>query len=142
MTDNFNIENLMFRVEHSNGVVLTQEEIFVQVPNSFIRNPEYSVGEKIVYIYLWGYGINSGKVYPSQNKISKDLGLSKPTVIKILNQLEDKKGILILNRVLKDSKEKTTNLYCLSKINQQNGSFDSSYLDILKTAYPNKCIYI
>ncbi len=89
---------------------------FSQITNSFIRNEELNVTEKIMYIYLKGYGDGS---FPSQKTIMKHLQLSKPTIIKTLDSLQSK-GYLYVHRRFK-GKEKLTNLHFLAEIDDKTG---------------------
>lgn len=135
------IRELLDRVKKSNGVI-TPQSYFVQVPNSFVRNTELNIKEKMMYIYLWGFGGASMNVYPSQSRMVRELALSKPTVISTLKSLEEKGGIYIINRVYKNNNEKTTNLYYLAQIDTTSGSFIKKSIDIVKLLYPNKLITI
>lgn len=127
-------------INNSNGVI-TPDNYFVQVPNSFIRNSELTIQEKIIYIYLWGFGGNKSYGYPSQAKMVKELNMSRATITKFLKSLEDKGGIYIINRYKKD-KGQTTNIYYLMEIDVNTGGFIKQYLDILKEVYPTKTTII
>ena len=133
-------EELLDRIKKSNGVI-TPRSYFVQVPNSFMRNPNLTMQEKSMYIYLWGFGGENMNAYPSQARMIKELGISRPTIYKILKSLEDKGGLYILNRKYKNE-EKTTNLYYLCAINNNDGCFIKDYLNIVKDLYPDKILYI
>lgn len=135
------IDLLLERIRRSNGVV-TPQNYFVQVPNSFIRNPKYTSNEKMMYIYLWGFGGESLNSYPGQSRMIHDLGWSKPTVINVLKKLEGKGGIYIVNRKFRRTNEKATNLYYLAEINTNTGDFIENSIDIIKQVYPDKLAYI
>ena len=135
------IDLLLERIRRSNGVI-TPQNYFVQVPNSFIRNPKYTSNEKMMYIYLWGFGGDSLNSYPGQSRMIRDLGWSKPTVINVLKKLEEKGGIYIVNRKFRGTNEKATNLYYLAKINTNTGDFIENSIDIIKQVYPDKLAYI
>ena len=135
------IDLLLERIKRSNGVV-TPQNYFVQVPNSFIRNPKYTSNEKMMYIYLWGFGGESLNSYPGQSRMIRDLGWSKPTVINVLKKLEEKGGIYIVNRKFRGTNEKATNLYYLAEINTNTGDFIENSIDIIKQVYPDKLAYI
>lgn len=135
------IDLLLERIRRSNGVI-TPQNYFVQVPNSFIRNPKYTSNEKMMYIYLWGFGGESLNSYPGQSRMIRDLGWSKPTVINVLKKLEEKSGIYIVNRKFRGTNEKATNLYYLAKINTNTGDFIENSIDIIKQVYPDKLAYI
>lgn len=135
------IEILLDRIKKSNGVI-TPQNYFVQVPNSFVRNPRLSSDEKMMYIYLWGFGGESKYMYPGQSRMSNDLGWGKQKVIKILKSLEEKGGIFIIGRKHRNTNEKATNLYYLAEINTNTGDFIESTIDIIKTLYPDKFTYV
>ena len=137
--DDFN--SLEEAIKHSNGII-TPRTYFVQVPNSFIRNPNLTTNEKMMYLYLWGFGGETMNMYPSQARMEKELKLSRPTIIKILKSLEEKGGLYIIQRIKKDTKEKATNLYYLCAIDNNSGDFQKGYLDIIKAYCPNKIKYI
>ena len=96
--------------------------MYVVTPISFIRNNTYSLYEKGLYLYLKSYGVNSNMAFPSIDTISNDLSLSRPTVIKVLKSLEDKKG-LVIRKGKRGSKENNT--YYLTSIDGLFGTFDT-----------------
>lgn len=135
------IKEVLDRIKKSNGVV-TAQNYFVQVPNSFIRNPNLKSKEKLLYIYLWGFGGASMNMYPSQARMKKELGWSIPTIIDTLKSLEEKGGLYIINRVYKSTKEKSTNLYYLAEIDNSTGCFNKKSIKIVKSVYPDKIVFI
>lgn len=137
----YSVEEVRNMVQSSLGVV-NSNTCFIQVPNSFIRREDLSINEKMMYMYLWGYGIDRRPSYPSHDKIAKHLNIGRSTVIRTLKTLEEKGGLYILNRYNKETKAKTTNLYYLAEIDNNNGSFIDSSLEIVKRLYPNKIAYI
>lgn len=139
--ENVDIEVLKQIIEHSTGVV-TSQTYFIQVPNSFMRNPDLNIYEKSLYMYIWGYGGDRRGAYPSQGLMVKHLGISKSTVIRNLKSLEEKGGICILNRIKKATKEKSTNIYYLADIEVNDGTFIKKSIDIVKQIYPDKIVYI
>lgn len=125
-----------------NEGVLAPQIYFVQVPNEFIRNENIDIKEKMLYIYLLSFASGRYNAYPGLARMQSELGITKKTIIKILKSLEDKEGIYIINRVYKNNiNKKGTNLYYLSEIDNQTGSFRKGSLDIIRGMYPNKmCI--
>lgn len=145
MSNNFydiNIEQLKNEIKYGNGVV-TAQNYFIQVPNSFMRNPAYNVYEKMIYMYIWGFGGDRRGAYPSQSGMVNGLAISKSTVIRTLKSLEEKGGIYIINRYKKDNlKEKSTNIYYLAEIDINTGTFINKSIDIVRQLYPDKKIFI
>ena len=124
-----------------NGIILPPQKLFIQVPLPFIRSQEFNLKEKMIYMYIWTYGITSKVGFPGQQRIAKDLGISVPTLIKGLDSLEEKNGLLRIHQVYEGTKEKSTCLYYLGEITD-DGTFSKTYLNVIKELYPNKVRYI
>lgn len=103
-------------------IKISEKDMCIVVPVSFIRNNYYTTNEKILYSYLKSYGVNSNMAFPSIETIKDDLALSKPTVIKIIKSLEEKKG-LVIRKGKRGTKE--NNVYYLTNINSLYGMFDN-----------------
>lgn len=140
--EDIDLEALKNALKHSTGVYKNSQTYFIQVPNSFMRNTELNLYEKGLYLYIWGYAGDKKGAYPSHQKMMKHLGISKSTVIRNLKTLEEKGGICMLNRIKKDTKEKSTNIYYLADIDINDGTFIKESIDIVKKLYPDKTIYI
>ena len=122
-----------------NGGVITPPSYFTQVPDKFYRRSDLTLQEKGVFVYIWGYSSNKGHAFPSQSRMLKELGISKPTLNKILKSLEDKGGMYIINQYKDEAMtEKTVNLYYISEVDLYTGEFKTNGLDIVKTVYPDK----
>lgn len=80
------------------------------VQKAFMKLP-ISVHSKSVYALLKTYSGSSDACYPSLNTISKDLMLSKNTVLKAIKELEDIKMVSVFRSQKPNSKEKTVNTY-------------------------------
>ena len=95
---------------------------FIQIENSFVNNRQYSIYEKMVYISLCTYAMDKNNCYPSQTTIAKNLSISRTMVIKAMQGLEEKNGLLIINRKA-ESNRKVSNLYILADIDNNTGEF-------------------
>lgn len=113
---------------------------FIQIENSFINNSQYSIYEKMVYMSLCTYAIDKNNCYPSQTTIAKNLNISRTMVIKAMQGLEKKSGLLIINRKA-ESNRKISNLYILSEIDCNSGMFIAESLKEFKQ-YKNKIVVI
>ena len=113
---------------------------FIQIENSFINNSQYNIHEKMVYISLCTYAMDKNNCYPSQSKIAKNLNISRTMVIKAMQGLEEKNGLLIINRKA-ESNRKISNLYILAEIDACTGIFISGSLEEFKQ-YKNKIVVI
>ena len=113
---------------------------FIQIENSFINNSQYSIYEKMVYISLCTYAMDKNNCYPSQSTIAKNLNVSRTMVIKAMQGLEEKGGLLIINRKA-ETNRKISNLYILAEIDACTGIFISGSLEEFKQ-YKNKIVVI
>ena len=113
---------------------------FIQKENSFINNSQYSIYEKMVYMSLCTYAMDKNNCYPSQTTIAKNLSISRTMVIKAMQGLEEKNGLLIINRKA-ESNRKISNLYILSEIDPGSGMFIPESLKEFKQ-YKNKIVVI
>lgn len=121
-----------------NGGVIAPPSYFTQVPDMFTRRTDLSMQEKMLFIYIWGYAANKGHAFPTQSRMLKELGITKPTLNKILNSLEAKGGIYVVNQFIGNTSVRTANLYFLSVVDMKTGEFDNEYLDMQKKLYPDK----
>jgi biotin operon repressor len=81
---------------------------FTQVPNFILKKGEVSSNAKVAYALLLSYAWNNDRVFPGQERMAEDMGLSRPTVTKAIGELEDA-GYLEIQR----RGQGLTNLYTL-----------------------------
>ena len=113
---------------------------FIQIENSFINNSQYGIYEKMVYMSLCTYAMDKNNCYPSQTTIAKNLSISRTMVIKAMQGLEEKNGLLIINRKT-ESNRKISNLYILAEVDACTGIFIPESLKEFKQ-YKNKIVVI
>lgn len=97
------------------------ERLFVPVYQDFLDSKVLNGKEKIVFIMLKRYltfGNDEGEVYPTIDTLCKQCDMSKPTIIKILKQLENKGVLKIEQRGL--NKPNLYTLYDLKNIWNSN----------------------
>ena len=97
------------------------ERLFVPVYQDFLDSKVLTGKEKIVFIMLKRYltfGNDEGEVYPTIDTLCKQCDMSKPTIIKILKQLEKKRVLKIEQRGL--NKPNLYTLYDLKTIWNSN----------------------
>ena len=70
---------------------------FTSTPNYILRNPNVSVGAKMVYILLLSYAWQKGSCFPGQETLASDLGVSNRSVVKWIKELE-KEGLIARKR--------------------------------------------
>ena len=122
------------------GFNVYKKNRFIQIENSFINNSQYSIYEKMVYMSLCTYAMDKNNCYPSQSTIAANLSISRTMVIKAMQGLEEKGGLLIINRKA-ESNRKISNLYILAEIDACTGIFISESLKEFKQ-YKNKTVVI
>ena len=62
---------------------------FTQVPNFLLKDPQLSANAKVVYSMLLSYAWNNDRVFPGQDRMGDDLGMSTPTVSRAIHELEE-----------------------------------------------------
>lgn len=115
----------------NNGVFDTSSEnqFFTMIYNAFIRNTDYSMYQKLIFICLKSHrGDNAFRCFPGTDLIAKELNISVRKVKTVLQELEALGGILIIKRKMESNRD-TSNLYILADIDMNTGNFLSHTLD-------------
>jgi biotin operon repressor len=81
---------------------------FTQVPNFLLKDPKVSANAKIVYSMLLSYAWNNSCVFPGQERMGEDIGLSQPTIARAVRELEQQGWLEIQRRG-----QGKTNIYVL-----------------------------
>jgi hypothetical protein len=81
---------------------------FTQVPNFILKNPELSVGSKVVYAMFLSYAWHNESCFPGQERLANDMGLTRPRVTQLITELE-KAGLVTIQR----RGQGKTNLYTI-----------------------------
>ena len=81
---------------------------FTQVPNFILKNGELSSNAKVAYSILLSYAWTNDRVFPGQERMADDMGVSRPTVTKAITELV-KAGYLEVER----RGQGKTNIYTL-----------------------------
>src|SRR6266568_6648913 len=71
---------------------------FTQVPNFIRRNPDLSVGAKVVYAMFLSYAWNNDSCFPGQERMAEDMGMSVSRVNEFIKTLESAGFIEIIRR--------------------------------------------
>lgn len=61
---------------------------FTQMPNVVLRNPNISVGAKVVYTMFLSYAWGDGQCFPGQDRLAKDIGMTRVRVTQLIGELE------------------------------------------------------
>jgi biotin operon repressor len=70
---------------------------FTQLPNFIINDNKLSSNAKIVYAKLLSYAWHNDRVFPGQERMAEELGMSRPTINKAVRELEGE-GYLDIQR--------------------------------------------
>ena len=62
---------------------------FTQIPNILLRTPDLSSQAKIVYAQLLSYTWSHDRCFPGQERMGEDLGASRTTIYRALQELQD-----------------------------------------------------
>ena len=91
---------------------------FTQVPNFILKNPDLTVGEKITFAMFLSYAWHNDEVFPGQERLANDIGVTRQSVSTFIKGLE-KKGFLTIKR----RGQGKTNIYTLRhRVKQQSKS--------------------
>lgn len=82
---------------------------FTQIPNLLLNSKDLSAVAKIVYAKLLSYAWNNNRVFPGQERMAEDIGSSKSTVNRGIQELEAKGWLDIQRRG-----QGKTNVYVLT----------------------------
>ena len=93
----------------------------MEINEKFIANPNYTTNEKCIYLNLLSKS-NDFIAYVPHQIISRELNLSRRTIIRNIKTLEEKQGIIKIKGVT-ETGGASTNTYILTKINDE-GEFD------------------
>src|SRR5438552_1327339 len=89
---------------------------FAQVPNFILRNPEVSIGAKVVYSMFISYAWHNNLCFPGQDRLAKDIGMGVSSVNRFVKELEEFSLIEIKRRG-----QGKTNLYTINYVVKTKG---------------------
>ena len=81
---------------------------FTIIPNYVLKDPTISPGAKTTFMLLLSYAWQAGSCFPGQERLSRELGVGKRSIIRWLQELEEHKIIASRRRGLGK-----TNLYLI-----------------------------
>ena len=70
---------------------------FTQLPNFILKMPTLSVGAKVVYAMFISYGWHNDFCFPGQDRLAKDMGMTRPRVTQLIGELEQA-GLIEIER--------------------------------------------
>lgn len=109
--------------------------------NHFRDRKDLKPIEKYVMLDITNRAGEKGIIWWGTEKLAKELQMSKPTLIKILKNLEKKGGLLICDRFDKTTKSQKSNRIYVAEIDYYTGNFKTEQLEAVKLLYPDKKIY-
>ena len=81
---------------------------FTQIPNFILKNGDISCNAKVAYALLLSYAWHNEKVFPGQERMAADMGMSRPNATKAIGEL-DRVSLLEVQR----RGQGLTNIYIL-----------------------------
>ena len=95
------MEHISDAIKERNIILETTDPVvadgFTQVPNFILKNDALTVGEKITFAMFLSYAWHNDKVFPGQERLAKDIGVTRQSVNTFIKGLE-KKGFLTIKR--------------------------------------------
>jgi len=95
------MEHISEALKERNIILETNDPVvadgFTQVPNFILKNDALTVGEKITFAMFLTYAWHNDKVFPGQERLAKDIGITRQSVSTFIKGLE-KKGFLTIKR--------------------------------------------
>ena|SRR5437764_1051595 len=89
------MEHISEAVKERNIILETNDPVvadgFTQVPNFILKNDALTVGEKITFAMFLTYAWNNDKVFPGQERLAKDTGVTRRSVNTFIKGLEKKR---------------------------------------------------
>src|SRR5262249_19006994 len=90
---------------------------FTQLPNFLLNNKDLTNNAKVVYAKLLSYAWHNNHVFPGQERMAEEIGSSKSTVGRAVQELEEQGWLEIERRG-----QGKTNVYVLKyKVSSQTG---------------------
>ena len=95
------MEHISEALKERNIILETNDPVvadgFTQVPNFILKNDALTVGEKITFAMFLSYAWHNDKVFPGQERLAHDIGVTRQSVSTFIKGLE-KKGFLTIKR--------------------------------------------
>ena len=95
------MEHISEALKERNIILETNDPVvaegFTQVPNFILKNDSLTVGEKITFAMFLTYAWHNDKVFPGQERLANDIGVTRQSVSTFIKGLE-KKGFLTIKR--------------------------------------------
>jgi biotin operon repressor len=93
------MEHISEAIKERNIILETNDPVvadgFTQVPNFILKNDALTVGEKITFAMFLSYAWNKDSVFLGQERLAKDIGVTRMSVNTFIKGLE-KKGFLTI----------------------------------------------
>ncbi len=115
----------------------TKENFYTPVFNAFMRNTDLNIQEKAFFIYLQGFG---DKCFQNQTTICEELSISKPTLRKLMQGLEEKGYIYVQRKYSHKTKEKASPVVFPIPIDENTGKLSEhskQLIGYLRDKYPS-----
>lgn len=114
-----------------------KDNFYTPVFNAFIRNKDLNIQEKCFFIYIQGFG---EKCFQNQTTICEELNISKPTLRKLMNGLENKNYIYVQRKYSHNTNEKQPPVIFPIPIDENTGLLSKhhkSLIEYLNSTYPS-----
>jgi DNA-binding MarR family transcriptional regulator len=100
------------KVRHDFGPMLVWRRArYIQVPYWLLRTQELRANEKLVFCAIRQHLRKNAIAYPSQARLSQELGISRPTVVKAVGRLCELGFLSIIYKTRRGKKDWFHNVY-------------------------------
>jgi hypothetical protein len=88
------MEHISEALKERNIILETNDPVvadgFTQVPNFILKNDALTVGEKITFAMFLSYAWHNNQVFPGQERLAHDIGVTRQSVSTFIKGLEKK----------------------------------------------------
>ena len=80
------------QILESNTIIIENKALrqgFTQIPNYVLRDKRLSFGARLTYSLLLSYAWQEGSCFPGQERIAQELGVSRQSVSRFLQELRE-----------------------------------------------------
>ena len=126
-------ERMNDSIDNRNIVVdLDKANLFVPYHIALMEQEAYTGTEKMVYLALKSFAINSSACYPSQAKIMKRANIKSNSTLSLTLKSLEEKGVITIVPEFDETGRRKSNTYYLSKFDHETGLFITESLEYIK----------
>ena len=123
----------MDNIDNRNIIIdLDKANLFVPFHIALMEQDAYTGTEKMVYLALKSFAINSSACYPSQAKIMKRASIKSNSTLSLTLKSLEEKGVITIVPEFDETGRRKSNTYYLSKLDHETGLFIPESLEYIR----------